>query len=193
MTVINQDLICKLLTQSWAIIMLMTVMLPVISHSLCYAQVDNKEYIKYHAMNTEMQDTVWFKLPIGATYAATILDYKIKDQSAEATIEIGPEEWEYFDLLMLLNLKWDVRNPGSISGEKPVQIEMYLDQEVFQALTEADNLAMNREELKELDADHPLLNPYNWFATKVTEEIDLPPHLKALGTAREGFTTHWEK
>lgn len=174
-------------------LMNVTLLLLVIFHSRYYAQAENKERIKYHDMITEMQDTVWFKLPIGATYAATILEYKVKDQSVEATIEAGPEEWEYFDMLMLFNLKWDVRNEGSISGTKPVQIVMYLDQEIFQALTEADNLAINREELKEVDEDHPLLNPFNWFATEVTEEIDLPPHLKALGTVRQGFTTHWKK
>ena len=41
-------------------------------------------------------------------------------------------------------------------------------------------------------ADHPMRSTAAWFATEVTEEVDLPEELKELGTLRTGFLTHWK-
>jgi hypothetical protein len=43
------------------------------------------------------------------------------------------------------------------------------------------------------DPGHPMRATTAWFATDVTEEVELPEALKEKGTLREGFTTHWRE
>lgn len=125
-------------------------------------------------------------------YCGTLLEFEHTEESVELTVEVDPETWESADLLLLFNLNWDKRNPGTISGTKPVQIGMFLDREMYKKLKSSGDLLLDRSSFIKADPQHPMRNTASWFATEVTEEVELPEELKQKGTLREGFTTHWK-
>jgi len=108
------------------------------------------------------------------------------------TLAAGPAEWETIDLLQLFNLRWDVRHDGAVSGGQPVQIVVALDPEI-----DAGELPGTPDELAAFVAaagardEQPWRDSQRWFALEVTEQIDLPAELAALGEVRSGFTTSW--
>jgi hypothetical protein len=127
-----------------------------------------------------------------ASYQMTLLELRHIDNRLEATVEASPEVWEYVDLLMFFNLRWDVRNEGSISGTKTVQIKMVLDKNIYQSLVSSGQLLTDKNAFIESPSEHPMRGTSNWFALEVTEETDLPDSLKELGSLREGFSTKWK-
>jgi hypothetical protein len=116
-----------------------------------------------------------------------VLDATRVDGAIVLLIEVGQEEWEMIDLVMYFNLRWDVRNPGEISGEGAVQLLMQLDPALAGRLAGDDVLA----ELQALPIDDELRSTTNWYALEVTEAVPLPPELAAKGEVRQGFTTTW--
>lgn len=138
------------------------------------------------------KDIVCFTLNPYKEYCGTLLDFKYTEHDVRLTVELDPETWETADLLMFFNLKWDKRNPGTISGTKPVQISMFLDRQLFQKLKASDELLTDKNAYMKANLEHPMRGTSAWFATEVTEEVELPEELKNKGTLREGFTTHWK-
>lgn len=136
-------------------------------------------------------DIACFSLNPYKEYCGKLLEFKHTDNGVKLTVEVDPETWESADLLMLFNLKWDKRHPGTISGTKPVQISMFLDRELYKKLTSSGDLLADKTAFMKADPQHPMRGTASWFATEVTEEVELPDHLKEKGTLREGFTTHW--
>lgn len=137
-------------------------------------------------------DVACFSLNPHKEYCTALLSYKDTGKGVELTVELDPETWEYADLLMFFNLYWDKRHPGTISGLKPVQISMYLNRDLYQKLKQSGELLSDKSAFMAAAPDHPMRTTTGWFATEVTEEVDLPDELKAKGTVREGFTTHWK-
>lgn len=142
-------------------------------------------------MNMANPDVACFSLNPYKEYCGTLLAFENTGTGVEMTVEVDPETWESADLLMLFNLAWDKRNPGTISGAKPVQISMFLDRDLYKKLNESGDLLTDKTAFKEAKPDHPMRGTASWFATEVTEEVDLPAELQNLGSVREGFTTHW--
>ncbi|UXX78286.1 hypothetical protein N7E81_13065 [Reichenbachiella carrageenanivorans] len=134
-----------------------------------------------------------FILPVGTAYRAKLLDFVQVDNQIQATIEVEPEIWETVDMVMLFHLQWNDRNEGSVSGDKPVQIKMFLGPEVYTSLSNEKQLITNRNDFFQTDEKHPIRSAYSWYATEVTEEVELPDVLKDKGTLREGFTTKWKE
>jgi hypothetical protein len=134
---------------------------------------------------------ITFKLPAGTEYRAKLLDYKHSNKQIQVTIEVEPDVWEFVDLVMLFNLRWNVRNEGSVSGQRAVQIKMYLDGNIYGSLHEERKLIIDEETFLLSDSTHEMRSTRSWFATEVTEEVELPESLKGQGTLREGFTTKW--
>lgn len=145
--------------------------------------------ILFHMGNS---DVVCFSLNPHKEYCVKLIEYKDAGNGIEMTVELDPETWEYADLLMFFNLYWDKRHPGKISGMKEVQISMYLDRELYKELKARGELLADKEAYQSATPDHPMRKTTAWFATEVTEEVDLPEELKSMGTLREGFTTHWK-
>jgi hypothetical protein len=142
-------------------------------------------------MSTQ-NDIACFSLNPYKDYCGSLLEYQHKDGRIELTVELDTETWEFADNLMFFNLYWDKRNPGRISGTKPVQISMYLDPALYKDLSAAGNLLTDKNAFMAAKSDHPMRTITAWFATEVTEEVELPESLKGKGTLREGFTTHWK-
>lgn len=138
-------------------------------------------------------DTACFSLNPFAEYCGQLLKFKDTGTTVELTVELSPETWEYADLLMMFNLFWDKRNPGNISGTKPVQIAMFLDRELYKKLKASGELITDSAAFTTIQKDHPMRGTTVWFATEATEEVDLPEELKGKGTVREGFTTQWRE
>lgn len=138
-------------------------------------------------------DTACFSLNPFAAYCGKLLAFKDTGTTVELTVELDPATWEFADLLMMFNLYWDKRNAGQISGTKPVQIAMFLDRELYKKLKASGELIADRAAFIAIQKDHPMRNTTAWFATEVTEEVDLPEELKGKGTLREGFTTQWRE
>ena len=125
-------------------------------------------------------------------YCGALLDYNHTGTGVKLTLEVDPDTWESADLLLLFNLRWDKRNPGTISGTKPVQIAMFLDRELYNKVKGSGDLLMDSTAFVNADPGHPMRATSAWFATEVTEEVELPEALKEKGSVREGFTTHWK-
>lgn len=142
---------------------------------------------------TPGNDTACFELNEFAEYCGTLLDLKDTGKTLQLTLEVNETTWESVDLLMMFNLAWDKRNAGTISGTKPVQIVMTLDKSLYKTLKESGNLVTDSAAFSALGKGHPMRGTEAWFATEVTEEVDLPEELKSLGSLREGFTTHWKQ
>jgi hypothetical protein len=138
-------------------------------------------------------DTACFSLNDYKEYCGSLLKYVDADGSIKMTVEVDPGTWETADLLMFFNLRLDKRHPGTISGTKPVQISMFLDPNIYNELKVSNSLLTDKTAYIKADKDHPMRNTSAWFATEVTEEVELPEELKKMGTVREGFTTHWKK
>ena len=138
-------------------------------------------------------DTACFSLNDYKEYCTKFIEYSHADGSIEMTVELDSATWEYADLLMFFNLRWDKRNPGTISGTKPVQISMFLDPKIYNELKESNKLLTDKAAYINAGKDHPMRRTTAWFATEVTEEVELPEELKGKGTLREGFTTNWKK
>lgn len=141
---------------------------------------------------TTASSIILFMLNPYASYQMTLLELRHIDNRLEATVEASPEVWEYVDLLMFFNLRWDVRNEGSISGTKTVQIKMVLDKNIYQSLVSSGQLLTDKNAFIESPSEHAMRGTSNWFALEVTEETDLPDRLKELGSLREGFSTKWK-
>lgn len=137
-------------------------------------------------------DSVCFTIPAGTEYCAALLEYRHVNNHIRATIEVDPETWQSIDLIELFKLRLDVRNPGRISGTKPVQLEIVLDPKIYEEVNAAGNLLTDKNTFLVSDSKHLMRSALNWFATEVTEEVDLPEGLKDMGTLREGFTTKWK-
>jgi len=144
-------------------------------------------------MSNPHDDVACFSLNPYKEYCGKLLEFHHKDGGIELTVELDPETWESADLLMFFNLDWDKRNPGKISGTKPVQISMFLDRALYQELETSGALLTDKHAFMTAKADHPMRQTTAWFATEVTEEVELPEELKGKGTLREGFTTQWKK
>lgn len=142
-------------------------------------------------MNAHAQSTKFY-LPSGVGYEVLLLDFKHENDRIFVRIEASPEVWEIIDLVMLFNLKWDNRNPGSVSGEKPVELVLFLDKDLYDKLKASDCLLTDVEMFLQAENDHPMKSTVNWFVTEVTEEVNLPEYLKEMGSLREGFTTTWK-
>ena len=136
-------------------------------------------------------DIACFSLNPYKEYCGTLLEFKHKENGVQLTVEVDQETWETADLLMFFNLQWDKRHPGTISGMKPVQITMFLDHKLYQNLKNSGELLTDKSAFIMASPDHPMRGTSVWFATEVTEEVDLPAELKDKGTLRQGFTTHW--
>ena len=141
----------------------------------------------------EGKDIACFTLNPYKDYCGTLLDFKHTEIGVTLTVELDAETWETADLLMFFNLQWDKRNPGQISGTKPVQISMFLDRELYKNLKNSGELLKDKEAFMNANLEHPMRGVLAWFATEVTEEVELPEALKSKGTVREGFTTHWKE
>lgn len=144
-------------------------------------------------MNMSNPDAACFTLNEYKEYCGTLLEYTNTGSGIELTVEVDTETWEFVDLLMLFNLHWDKRNPGKISGTKPVRISMFLDRDLYEKLKGSGDLLADKDAYMAADLMHPMRSVTAWYATEVTEEVELPEELKNLGTLREGFTTHWRK
>jgi len=138
-------------------------------------------------------DTACFTLNPYKEYCGALLEYNHTGSGVELTVEVDPETWESADLLMFFNLAWNKRNPGTISGTKSVQISMFLDRALYTKLKASGELLTDRVAFMTADLEHPMRATSAWYATEVTEEVDLPEALKDKGTIREGFTTHWRE
>lgn len=134
-----------------------------------------------------MTASLEFQVPLGVTVPTRVLDATRVDDAVVLLIEVGQEEWEMIDLVMYFNLRWDIRNPGEISGDGAVQILMQLDPALAGRITGDDVLA----ELQALPIDDELRSTTTWYALEVTEAVPLPPELAAKGEVRQGFTTTW--
>lgn len=133
-----------------------------------------------------------FYVPAGVAYPVLLLEYQHKDDQISAKIEVTPAIWESIDLVMLFNLTWDNRNEGSVSGEKPLEITMMFSKGLYKEMKASGTLLTDSSAFLAADKDHPMKSTKNWYITIVTEEVDLPEDMKAMGKLREGFTTKWK-
>jgi hypothetical protein len=138
-------------------------------------------------------DTACFTLNEYKEYCGSLLEYSVSNDGIKMTVELDPETWETADLLMFFNLALDKRHAGKIRGNKPVQISMFLDPNIYGELKASNSLLTDKTAYMQADKDHPMRYTSAWFATEVTEPVDLPEELKEMGTVRAGFTTHWKK
>lgn len=136
-------------------------------------------------------DVVCFSLNPYKEYCGTLLKFKHTGTGVEMTVKLDQETWESADLLMFFNLDWDKRNHGTISGARPVHISMFLDRDLYKKLSESGDLLTDKTAFRNASPDHPMRGTSSWFATEVTEEVDLPAELQKMGSVRQGFTTHW--
>jgi len=141
---------------------------------------------------TTAGSTILFMLNPYASYPMTLLELEHTNGRVVATVEANPEIWEYVDLLMFFNLRWDVRNEGFVSGTKPVQVKIVLDKELYNSLQSSGQLLADQQAFFNSPLEHPMRKTTSWYALEVTEETDLPDRLKELGSLREGFTTKWK-
>jgi hypothetical protein len=137
-------------------------------------------------------DIACFSLNPYKEYCGTLLEFRHTGSGVELTVEVDQETWESADLLMFFNLNLDKRHPGTISGTKPVQILMFLDRELYKKLKSSGDLLADKTAFMTANPEHPMRGTASWFATEVTEEVELPENLKEKGTLREGFITHWK-
>lgn len=128
-----------------------------------------------------------FRIPSGADLPARVLSADRSGDDVRLVIEVDPDAWQTIDLVMLFHLRWNVRDPGEVSGERPVQLGLRLD-DALVAESAAVELPAG---LAGLPADHPLRSTQSWYATEVTEAVDLPPGFTGSGELRQGFTTRW--
>lgn len=133
-----------------------------------------------------------FYLPVGTGYEVQLLDFIHEKEQICLKIMVTPEVWETVDMVMLFNLKWDNRNPGSVSGEKPVEIVMMLGNDLYKELKESNTLLSNPEQFLKAGKEHPMKSTVSWYVIEVTEEVELPDQLKDKGSLRQGFTTTWK-
>jgi hypothetical protein len=142
-------------------------------------------------MTVQAQPTEFY-VPVGVGYSVQLLDYKLEDDHISAVIEVTPSVWESIDMVMLFNLTWNNRNEGSVSGEKPLEITMMFSKELYKEMKVSGTLLTDSSAFLAAGKDHPMKSTTNWYITTVTEEVDLPDHLKTMGTVRQGFTTKWK-
>jgi hypothetical protein len=67
-----------------------------------------------------------------------------------------------------------------------------LDRKRYKELRSSGDLLTDKSAFIKADSQHHMRSTAAWFATEVTEEVELPEHLKEKGVLREGFTTHWK-
>lgn len=135
------------------------------------------------------------RLPVGAPLPVDVIDATPSLTQYRITVRVRNEIWETIDLVDAFNLDSEARQPGQITGDGDVQIELRLaDAEVpaliktIAGMTPRDGVA----ELAESPTDSPLLITENWFALHVTEAVELPPELQGPGReVRSGFSTVW--
>lgn len=126
-----------------------------------------------------------------ATVAVTIVAAQTEPDVA-LTLQADPAHWETIDLLQLFQLRWDARHEGVVSGERPVWIEIKPASDV-----DVDPLPDDPAGLAAFVAaaggrdEEPWRDAQRWYALSVTEAVDLPPELAALGEVRSGFATVW--
>jgi hypothetical protein len=128
-----------------------------------------------------------FRIPSGSLVPTRVLEERRDGAAVLIEIEVGQEEWETIDLVMLFNLRWDRRNPGEISGDTAVRILLQLDPALVASVDGADIV----DTLAALPEDDDLRSTTSWYGLEVTEEVALPPALAAKGEVRQGFTTTW--
>lgn len=129
-----------------------------------------------------------FRIPSGADLPALALSAGGSGDDLRLLIEVDAEHWPTVDYVELFHLGLAVRGPGEVSGDGPVQIELRPAAGIVDrvgGLTLPDDLAG-------LEEDDPLLSTTSWYATEVTEAVELPPGLAGVGELRQGFTTSWK-
>jgi hypothetical protein len=146
----------------------------------------------FFSMNVQAQLTKFY-IPAGADYDVQLKEFEHNNEHIKIKIEASPEVWMTIDLVMLFNLRWDNRNQGSVSGENPVEIVLFLSKDIYQKLSDSGNLLTDVNAFLQASKDHPMKSTVNWCATEVTEEVSLPEYLKDKGSLREGFTTTWKE
>lgn len=132
---------------------------------------------------------VAFRIPSGAELPAVGLSAGGTGADLRLLIEVDAEHWPTVDLVELFHLGLMVRGPGGVSGDGPVQIELRPAPAIVDRLADVTL----PDDLAGLDEDDPLLSVMNWYATEVTEEVELPPALSDTGELRQGFTTSWRE
>lgn len=137
-----------------------------------------------------MSDTlVTFRVPSGAEFELRALEATpAGDGDVRVTVEADAETWGTIDAVELFNLGFAVRGPGTLSGRKPAQIELRPGAVLRERLAGLDEVAI-LSELARGGADDDIVMMNNWYATEVTEAVDLPPELADKGELREGFRT----
>lgn len=133
-----------------------------------------------------MTTPLTFTTPSGAEIEVAAVSGS-RDDHVELTVEADPATWETIDLVMLFNLRWNVRDEGTVSGDTPVQLVLRLDDQLAEDFPSGDVIDV----LAALDTDHALRSNTNWYALEVTEVVELPPELAEKGELRSGFTTAW--
>ena len=138
-------------------------------------------------MTEHVPSALDFQVPAGTLIPTRVLDASRVDDAVVLLIEVGQEEWQTIDLVMLFNLTWNCRNAGDISGNGTVRILMQLNPKLADRISTDDVMA----ELSTASIDDELRSTTSWYGLEVTEAVPLPPALAAKGEVRQGFTTTW--
>lgn len=137
--------------------------------------------------NSTLPSALDFRVPNGTIVPTRVLDASCVDGAVTLLVEVGQEEWELIDLVMIFNLQWDRRGPGEISGDGIVQILLQLDPSLAARVVTDDPVG----QFAALPVEDELRNTTSWYGLEVTEEVALPPALAEKGEVRQGFTTSW--
>ena len=132
-----------------------------------------------------------FRIGSGRALPARLLSGSLDDDSAELTIEVGPEQWSTVDMNMLFHTEWGDRHDGEIEGAGDVRLALRLDSSLRDQLDPLVGAGGVTEAVAGVDFGHALRSTEAWYALIVTEAVPLPPALADKGELRSGFTTIW--
>lgn len=117
-----------------------------------------------------------------------------------ADIAMDYETYRLVDEMELFNLEKDVRGQGSEDAFRPeatVEMEILLRKDIAEfIMITADTEELFFKHLSSRSEKVPgdsVLDTENWYALNVKQDVELPPALKALGTAKSGYRTEWAK
>ena len=135
------------------------------------------------------------RLPIGAPFPVDVVDAEPGLSRYQITIQVPYDTWDTIDVYEAFNLKNEVRGPGKISGDGDVRLELRLADELVPALIRRIAHLGPRDGVLELAAsgdDAAELVTESWFATHVSQAVELPEELRRSGSElRDGFSTAW--